>query len=206
MQRYDDWITRFEESILAILLATMTVVSFTQVVARYGFNSGWSGALEFTRILFAWMILFGMSYGIKISSHLGVDAFINLFPKKITRAFAVFGALCGILWAIILLYADILQVVGIDTRGGAIDYWLRMYKVGIGLDDLRYPELIIETFGIQERVQRWIAYLILPIGLALFAFRCGQAGWQIIKGERETLIAAHESEDLVEEHRNVVGD
>ena len=43
MQRYDDWITRFEESILAILLATMTVVSFTQVVARYGFNSGWSG-------------------------------------------------------------------------------------------------------------------------------------------------------------------
>ena len=104
-------------------------------------------ALEFTRILFAWMILFGMSYGIKISSHLGVDAFINLFPKKITRAFAVFGALCGILWAIILLYADILQVFGIDTRGGAIDYWLRMYKVGIGLDDLRYPELIIETFG-----------------------------------------------------------
>ena len=73
---------------------------------------------------------------------------------------------------------NILQFVGIDTRGGAIDYWLRMYSVGIGLDDLRYPELIIETFGVQERVQRWIAYLILPIGLALFAFRCAQAGWQ----------------------------
>ena len=206
MKQYDDWITRFEEGVLAILLATMTVVSFTQVVARYGFNSGWTGALEFTRILFAWMILFGMSYGIKISSHLGVDAFITLFPQKITRAFAVFGAFCGIVWAIILLYADILQFIGVDTRGGAIDYWMRMYKVGIGLDDLRYPELIIETFGIQERVQRWIAYLILPIGLALFAIRCAQAGWQIIKGKRDTLIAAHESEDLVAENRNVVSD
>ena len=50
MKHYDDWITRFEESVLAIILATMTVVSFTQVVARYGFNAGWTGALEFTRI------------------------------------------------------------------------------------------------------------------------------------------------------------
>jgi C4-dicarboxylate transporter DctQ subunit len=35
------------------------------VVARYGFHTGWGGALELTRILFAWMILFGMSYGVK---------------------------------------------------------------------------------------------------------------------------------------------
>ena len=53
MKRVDDWVTRFEESVLAFLLAAMTLVSFTQVVARYGFNAGWGGALEFTRILFA---------------------------------------------------------------------------------------------------------------------------------------------------------
>ncbi len=58
-------VTRFEENVLAVLLALITTVSFTQVVARYSFNSGWTGAPEFTRILFAWMILFGMSYGLK---------------------------------------------------------------------------------------------------------------------------------------------
>lgn len=206
MQRVDNWVTRFEESALALILAAMTLVSFTQVVARYGFNAGWGGALEFTRILFAWLILFGMSYGVKIGAHLGVDAVIRLFPKPLFRACAVFGALCGVAYAMILLYSEWLHVFGLDTRGGAIDYWSKMYKLGIGLDDLRYPELIQETFGTQERVQRWIAYLILPIGLALFAFRCAQATWQIITGQREMMIAAHEAEELVAENKDILKD
>ncbi len=206
MQRVDNWVTRFEENVIAFLLAAMTIVSFTQVVARYGFNSGWTGALEFTRILFAWLILFGMSYGVKIGAHLGVDAIIRLFPAPVFRAIAVFGALCGVAYAVILLYADWLQIFGIQTRGGAIDYWSRMYKIGIGLDDLRYPELIQEMFGTKERVQRWIAYLILPVGLTLFAFRCIQAALQIIRGEREMMIAAHEAEELVAENKDVLKD
>ncbi|AMN51122.1 MULTISPECIES: TRAP transporter small permease [Stappiaceae] len=206
MQRVDNWVTRFEEGVLAFLLAAMTIVSFTQVVARYGFNSGWTGALEFTRILFAWLILFGMSYGVKIGSHLGVDAVIRLFPKPVFRAVAVFGALCGVVYALTLLWSEWLHIFGLDTRGGAIDYWSKMYKIGIGLDDLRYPDAIIETFGTKERVQRWIAYLILPIGLFLFMFRCIQAAWQIITGEREMMIAAHEAEDLVAENKDVLKD
>ncbi|GAB4512158.1 MAG: TRAP transporter small permease [Roseibium sp.] len=206
MQRVDNWVTRFEEGVLAILLAAMTIVSFTQVVARYGFNSGWTGALEFTRILFAWLILFGMSYGVKIGSHLGVDAVVRLFPKPLFRAAAVFGALCGVVYALTLLWSEWLHIFGLSTRGGAIDYWSKMYKIGIGLDDLRYPDVIIENFGTQERVQRWIAYLILPIGLALFLFRCIQAAWQIITGEREMMIAAHEAEDLVAENKDVLKD
>jgi C4-dicarboxylate transporter DctQ subunit len=129
---------------LPFLLAAMTIVSFTQVVARYGFNTGWGGALEFTRILFAWLILFGMSYGVKIGAHLGVDALIRLFPKPLFRAFAVFGALCCLALcddaAAFRLAAFSAQT---KSRGGAIDYWtLKMYKIGIGLDDLRYPAWI----------------------------------------------------------------
>ncbi|WP_428643114.1 TRAP transporter small permease [Roseibium sp.] len=206
MQRVDNWVTRFEEGVLALLLAAMTIVSFTQVVARYGFNSGWTGALEFTRILFAWLILFGMSYGVKIGSHLGVDAVIRLFPKPVFRVVAVFGALCGVVYALTLLWSEWLHIFGLETRGGAIDYWMKMYKIGIGLDDLRYPDYVIEQFGTKERVQRWIAYLILPIGLALFLFRCIQAAWQILTGEREMMIAAHEAEDLVAENKDVLKD
>lgn len=204
--RLGEFVNRFEENTLAVLLAAMVIVSFTQVVARYVFNSGWTGALEFTRILFAWLILFGMSYGVKIGSHLGVDAFIRLLPKPAFRAIAVFGALASILYAVLMLSSDWLQLIGIDARGGAIDYWQKMYKIGIGLDDLRYPEVIQETFGMQERVQRWIAYLILPIGLTLFAFRCAQAALQIIRGEREAIIASHEAEELVSENKDRLSD
>ncbi|HEY9164170.1 MAG TPA: TRAP transporter small permease, partial [Magnetovibrio sp.] len=158
-----NWVQRAEENFLAFLLAVMTVVSFAQVIARYGFNTGWGGALEFTRILFAWMILFGMSYGIKIGSHLGVDALIQLLPRRAFKAVALFGALCGILYGVVLLSADWLQFFGANTKGGALVYWTKFFNAGIGLDDLRYPEWFQTTFGVQERVQRWVAYLMLPL-------------------------------------------
>lgn len=200
MRRMDDRVSRWEANFIAFLMAAITLVAFSQVVARYVFNTGWTGALELTRILFAWLILFGMAYGVKIGTHLGVDAAIRLFPRPFFKLFALFGALCGILYAVILLYSDWLQLLGIDAKGGAISYWLRMFKIGIGLEDIRYPEWIQETFGTQERVQRWIAYLILPIGLALLALRCGQAFVDILRGERETIIASHEAEELVAEN------
>ena len=205
-RRWPAVIAHFEETTLAVLLALMTLVSFTQVVARYGFNTGWGGALEFNRILFAWLILFGMNYGVKIGSHLGVDAGIRLFPPKIFRVLAVFGALCGVAYACILISADWLQIFGINTRGGAVAYWTLNFRTGIGLDDLRYPELVQELFGTKERVQRWIVYLVLPTGLAFFAFRCLQAAWAIIKGEREMMIAAHEAEELVAENKDLLKD
>lgn len=194
MRRVGGLIDRLEESVIAALLASMTIVAFTQVIARYVFNTGWTGALEFTRILFAWLILFGMSYGIKVGAHLGVDVFIRMLPSRLFRAAAVFGALCTLLYAVILLSSDWLTVFGIDARGGAIDYWQKMHKIGIGLDDLRFPIWMQEAFGLQERVHRWIAYLILPIGLALLAFRSLQALVAILRGKRETIIAAHEVE------------
>jgi C4-dicarboxylate transporter DctQ subunit len=199
-------VTRLEENIIASILALITLVSFVQVIARYGFNTGWGGALEFTRILFAWMILFGMSFGIKTGTHLGVDAFIRLMPKKLFRYVAIFGALCAFLYAAMLISATWIGFFGANSKGGAVDYWSKMFQLGIGLDDLRYPVWIQESLGVQERVQRWIAYLILPVGLALFGFRSLQAMVQIWRGERELIIAGHEAEDLVAENKDVLKD
>lgn len=205
-RRWPDGVTRFEENVLAVLMALLTFIAFSQVIARYGFNSGWTGALELNRITFAWMILFGMSYGLKQGLHLGVDALVRTFPAPLFRFFAIFGAFCAFLYAAILLWAGWLAVFGVDAKGGALAYWQLMFKIGIGLDDLRYPEWAQALFGTQERVQRWIAYLILPIGLGLFAFRALQAMGQIWRGEREMVIAGHEAEDLVAENRDALKD
>jgi len=200
------FITRLEENTLAVLLASITLISFTQVIMRYVFNSGWSGALELTRILFAWMILFGMSYGIKVGSHLGVDALVRLFPKPVFRMTALVGALACVAYGVILLSADWLNYLGASTKGGAIDYWQKMYKIGIGLDDLKYPDWAQEQFGLQERVHRYIAYLILPVGLALFAYRSLEAFIQILTGSRETIVASHEAEELVAANKDILKD
>lgn len=205
-RRHAAAVTRIEENVLALLMAAITLVSFSQVVARYGFNASWSGALELSRILFAWMTLFGMSYALKQGLHLGVDAAIRALPRRAFRVAALFGALCTLLYAVILLSADWLTYLGASSTGGAVFYWHTFFTVGLGLDDLTYPVWAQDLFGLQTRVHRWVAYLMLPIGLALLAYRAGQATIQIWKGERELVIAGHEAEDLVSENKDLLRD
>ena len=206
-ERYiPDIVTRIEEGIIASIFALMTLITFIQVVLRYGFHSQIEGALEMTTVLFAWLILFGMSYAVKINSHLGVDALINLLPPKLFKAVAIFGALAGLLYAVLLIYSDWLQFFGTDTKGGGAHYWSTMFRIGIGMEDIRYPAWAQEAFGLQERMHRWVAYLILPTGLALLAYRFLEAAIDIAKGNRRLVIASHEAEQLVEDNKDVLKD
>ena len=203
---YPKAVEKLEDNLLIILMALLTIVSFTQVVARYGFNTGWSAALEFTMTTFSWLILIGMSYGIKRSSHLGVDILLKVVSKPIARWLAIFGAASGLIYGLILLDASWLKAVGIETRSGAIEYWSKMYKVNIGTEELRWPIWIQEAFGVKDRVQRWVVLIILPISLALLCYRSLQAMVQIYREEREMVIAGHEAEELVSENKNILKD
>ena len=203
---YPKAVDKIEDTLLVVLMVSLTVVSFGQVVARYGFNTGWSAALEFNMVTFSWLILVGMSYGIKRNSHLGVDLLVKAVPKPVAKWLAIFGAGAGLIYGLILLDASWLQAVGIETRSGAIEYWAKMYKINIGTEELRWPVWVQETFGVKDRVQRWIVLIILPISLALLSFRSLQAMIEIYRGERDMVIAGHEAEDLVNENRDVLKD
>ncbi|MGH1486034.1 MAG: TRAP transporter small permease [Cellvibrionaceae bacterium] len=200
MNKFSQLIDRLEEDFIAILLGLMVIITFVQVVARYVFNTGWGSALELTQVLFAWLILFGMSYGVKRGIHLGVDILIRKFSKPIFKLCALFGALACIAYGVIFLSADL---VGFTGKGGAYFYWSKMYQLNIGMESIALPEFI---FGPDERLPRWVAYLMLPVGLVLFIIRCVQAFFAILSGQREMIIASHEAEELLEQNKNVVGD
>ena len=198
MERISGIVTKFEETVIALLMAGMVLLTFSQVIARYVFNTGWQAALEATVLMYAWMILFGMSYGVKIGAHLGVDAIIIALPDRIFRILAVFGALTGVVYGLMLLT-------------GSMTYLGKLYQFNLGMQDLRFPDWfangVAPAIGWEiydNEVPRWFAFSILPIGLALFSFRCLQATWQIIKGERRMMIASHEAEDLVAENKDAV--
>ena len=59
-------------------MAAMTLTAFVQVVARYVFNYSFVWALELNGVLFAWLIFLGMSYGVRVGAHIGVDAVVKL--------------------------------------------------------------------------------------------------------------------------------
>lgn len=195
-----------EESLLIVVITSIMLVSFGQVIARYGFNTGWSAALEFDTAAFSWLILLGMSYGIKTNLHLGVDIVIKAVPKQFTKPLTLFGAACCLLYGLVLLDSTWVAMLGVDAKGGAIEYWAKMYKIGIGAEELHYPMMLQESFGLQPRVHRWLILLVLPVGLALLVYRSLQALVDIATNRRAMIISGHEAEDLVEENKNILRD
>src|SRR6056297_1208550 len=72
------FVHRAEEIFIALILGAMTLITFANVVLRYGFAESLLWGQEVVEILFAWLVLFGISYGFKVTAHLGVDAIINM--------------------------------------------------------------------------------------------------------------------------------
>ncbi|NRA19717.1 MAG: TRAP transporter small permease [Oceanospirillaceae bacterium] len=205
-RRWPEFMAAIEENILVGIISSIMLVSFGQVIARYGFNSGWAAALEFNTLAFSWLILLGMSYGVKTSIHIGVDIVLNAVSKPVTRIMALTGAVGCMFYGLILLDSTWLQLLGVDVRGGAIEYWAKMYQIGIGSEELRYPEFAQEMFGLQPRVHRWLVLVILPISLALLVYRSLQAFVDIYTGKRRMLISGHEGQEMVEENRGIIKD
>jgi C4-dicarboxylate transporter DctQ subunit len=166
-------VNAFEEGFIALLFAGMTLVTFSQVVARYVFNTGVVWALELTVYLFAWLVLFGMSYGVKVHAHLGVDAFAKLFSSRAQRVLGLLAVAAGLVYGAILLT-------------GSWQYVSKLFKIGIESEDLPIPQ--------------WVPMAILPIGVALLMFRLAQVGWRIWRGQQVSLLgdeAQHTVEDFL---------
>lgn len=199
-KRFPTFMERVEENLLVLIISSIMAVSFGQVVARYTFNSGWIAALEFNTVMFSWLILLGMSYGIKTRLHLGVDILLNVTPKRVTKVLSLIGAAASMLYGLILLDSTWLSLLGVDTRGGAIEYWYKMWRIGLGQEELRYPAFMVDWFDIQPRVHRWLVLVVLPIGLALLSYRSLQAFWDIATGKRKLLISGHEAQELIDEN------
>ncbi|EAQ67799.1 putative C4-dicarboxylate transport protein DctQ [Marinomonas sp. MED121] len=205
-KRYPNAVDKAEENLMVLVITSIMLVSFGQVIARYGFNTGWHAALEFTTIAFSWLILLGMSYGIKTGLHLGVDIVLNAVPSKARKVLSLTGAFAAMMYGFILLDSTWLTLLNVEVRGGAIEYWSKMFKIGIGSEELRYPVFLQELLDIKPRVHRWLVLVILPISLAMLCFRSIQAFIAIYKGERDMLISGHEAQDLVDENKDVLKD
>ena len=189
------FINNLEENFIALILAAMTGLTFANVIARYVFNDNILWALEATVYLFAWLVLFGMSYAVKTSAHLGVDVVVNRQPPGVKKALGLLSV------AACLLFAGLLLV-------GSIEYWWRFFSKMSFLEseDVPFPVIIQSLVGLvengeakYENIPRFIPYFILPFGFALMALRFLEVGWLIWTDRKDMVIASHEAEDMMDE-------
>lgn len=161
---------RLEELLVVVMLALMTLLTFLQVVMRYGFNSGFPWALELTTVFFAVMIFVGISYGVRVGAHIGVDALIKRFPPGLRRVTSIFVVLLCLLYAGLVIY-------------GSWVYVSKMKMIGVELEDLAIPI--------------WVVRSILPLGFALLALRFGQVLWALATGRSDRLHLGNEAADAL---------
>ena len=163
------WIERLEEGLLALLLATMVSITFMQVIARYIFNYSFVWALEVTTVLFAWLIFLGMSYGVRVGSHIGVDALVKSLSPGRARVVGSIAAILCMAYAAIVFY------------GGWV-YVAKIYSIGIMGEDIPIPQ--------------WVPRLFLPLGYALLFLRFAQVLYRLVAG-KEAHLLGDEVEDAL---------
>lgn len=205
-------ISHIEETFIAILLGLMVMVTFANVVLRYAFSSSLLWGLEVTLILFAWLVLFGISYGFKITAHLGVDAILNMVGSRLRKTLVVISALVCVAYGGLMLK-------------GAWDYWAPFggfqqtigRVIPTGFDEktrdqgwyetdfvpIPFAQTYLEnTFNMgeeYEKLPRFIPYFMLPFGMALMLLRIIQATIAVARGQRSSMIVSHEAEEAVQE-------
>ena len=163
------WLERLEEGLIAFLMAAMTLTTFVQVVARYVFNYSFVWALELNTVFFAWLIFVGMSFGVRVGAHIGIDAVIRQLGAKAARTVGMVAAVLCIVYSLIVLV-------------GGWTYVAKMYDVGIEMQDMPVPQ--------------WLPRIVVPLGFALLAFRFAQAFVRLWRGESTSLLHDEAEEAL----------
>lgn len=144
---------RLEEAFMIVALTFMTLLTFLQVVLRYGFGTGFVWSLEATTYTFAWLVLIGMSYGVRTQAHIAVDLVTSRLTPSGARIFAAVALVCGLAYCALMIY-------------GSSQFVDRLMTLGTDARDIPLP--------------RWVLTGIMPIAFALLALRLVQAARPVL--------------------------
>ncbi|MCY1394176.1 C4-dicarboxylate TRAP transporter small permease protein DctQ [compost metagenome] len=190
----------FEEGFIAFLLAAMTLVTFVYVILNnlytlfYDLADRWQAASDMlfaigdailamaqamtwsnalTKALFAWLIFFGLAYGVRTAGHIGVDALVKLASKPVQRVIGLIACTAC------LAYAGLLAV-------GSFEWMQTLFTAAIGAEDLGH-------FGVQQ----WHIGLIVPVGFAMVFIRFLEIFVRILKNQQTGLGLADEAAEVM---------
>lgn len=163
---------RVEEGLIALILAVMAILTFVQVVLRYGFNTGFIWALEANFYLFSWLVMIGISYCVRVRAHIGVDAAVRLLTPRWRRLVGILVLLLALFYTVLMIY-------------GSFEYIRRMYIINVEAEDIP-----IET---------WKLSLCLPLGFVLLLIRLLEMGWRIATGQSQGYELADEAHEATKD-------
>lgn len=158
-------LNRLEEFIVSVALVISVLLTFIEVVLRYGFGS----SLGFTHELVVYLLiltgLVGASVGVRKKVHLGVDLLIKQFPVIVQKMILIVVAFTSALFCLLIMILGI-QHVQILIEFGQLS-----------------PEMEIPMYFPKS---------IIPIAFGLMTFRYLQDTYRFIKMPADKVLLQEE--------------
>jgi len=98
------WLLRhIEEFACGILLASIIIVMFLEVVLRYLFKAPFLWTDEYTRLALIWMTFLGVVVAIKRGTHIMVDVLLVRLPRAWQQACSILGNLVFLGFSVLMI-------------------------------------------------------------------------------------------------------
>ena len=111
----------------------MSILAFTNVLARYFFHASFSFSDEITTYLFVLLSLIGASIAAKRHEHLGFTVIEDLVPPTVKKILNFISYLMAVIFTSIIFYYGILMVIS-------------QYTLGQKTAGMQWPEWIFGSF------------------------------------------------------------
>ncbi len=118
MRKVIRWIDiNFEALFGAILFFAMLGLIVVQITLRNVFQGGLQWGEEISRFLYVWVCYIGIAYGVRMNSHITINAVTRNLPEKAQRILLVLVQVVFLIVLIVLLRGSIMNSEKIITLG-----------------------------------------------------------------------------------------
>ncbi len=153
-------------------LVTGVLLTFINVVARYGFSYSITWASELSVYLFLWGIFFGATYCFKLDAHIFIGFLVESVKKKLAKKIMIFTKTISIIFL------------------GTVSYYGYEYLLLV---------IELEETSIDLEIPMWIPYLVIPISFGLSAYVVLDSLIKLVKTPYTEISFNNETKDLLEE-------
>jgi TRAP-type C4-dicarboxylate transport system permease small subunit len=93
----------FEEALIVLLMAAMTVLIVVQIFMRYVVQESLTWSEELARYIFVWATYLGVAYGVKKNAHICVEAATMYLPERIKAGVYLLAQFVFLLFAALVV-------------------------------------------------------------------------------------------------------
>lgn len=141
---FDEHVETYLSTVTLLIFSTLTVA---QVIMRYIFGSPMTWSEEVARLALVWFVYTSASYAVRYQRHVKFNVLVKLLGTRVPLAERVIQIIVYVLWLAFLLLILVLSTQMVMAQ----------YHTG--------------QVTAAARIPMYIAYIGLPLGVALMSFR-----------------------------------